>query len=377
MSKPRILIVDDDKSVVETLSYILEKNEFSVSTSQDGVSALEKVRYGDFNIAILDYKMPDMNGVVLAREIKRENKNIEVIILTGKATLESAIKAVKEDVFDYLIKPVNPEELIKAMQGALEKQRLVRKNQELIWELRKKNKELERVNKFKSGLISMISHDLSSPISSLKGFNESFLKGFLGELTPKQRKVIETENKAIDTMMDLINGLLDMQQIEAGKLKMNKKPCSIVKDVIEPLLERFSVHAREKNIDLRLKCDKSIPKVNIDPSKISQVVQNILQNAIKFTPDEGWVEVRVKDVDEKNIEVNVQDSGRGIPPHELNSIFEVFYTKNDMEFSPAGRGLGLSICKEIIKAHNGMIWAESSGLNQGSTFIFVLPKNGE
>ncbi len=368
----RILVVDDEESIRTMLSYILEEEGLIVDTVHNGIKALEKIKYVEYHVAILDYKLPDTNGVDLAREIKRENKNIEVIILTGRATIESAIKAVKENVFDYLLKPVKPENLIKVIEGALEKQHLIKKNQELIWELRKKNKELERLNAFKGNLISMISHDLRSPISSLKGFNESFLQGFLGEITPQQRDIIETENRVIETMMELINSLLDMQQLESGNLIMKKKQCCIVKDVIEPVIERISVLAKEKKIKLSTDFEKDIPKVLADPPKMAQVVQNILQNALKFTPEGGSVKVKAQKNDDGNIEVSVRDSGKGIPSNELNTIFEAFYSMDNTKSNLPGRGLGLAICREIIKAHDGMIWAESAGEGKGSRFIFVV-----
>ncbi len=376
--KENVLIVDDDESIRTTLSYILEDKGFSVDTVRDGTMALEKICYKEYSLALLDYKLPDTDGVSLAKKIKREARNIEVIILTGKATMESAIDAVKEDIFDYLLKPVDPDELIKVIGEALDKQRLIKKNQELMWELKKKNREMEKLNKFKSGLISMLSHDLRSPMSSLKGFNESFLQGFLGDLSPRQKEVIQTENRVLDSMMELINSLLDMEQIEAGQLRMNKKPCFIIKDVMDPVLERLGILADKKNIDIRVNCGKSLPEIEIDPNRISQVLQNILQNALKFTPENGYIDVSVSEISEGGkIEVRVKDSGKGIASHELNSIFDSFYTQ-DGETEPysAGRGLGLTICKEIIKAHDGVIWAESDGENKGSSFIFILPVNG-
>ncbi|MGM0567614.1 MAG: response regulator [Elusimicrobiota bacterium] len=366
----KILITDDDASIRTTLQFILERKGYYVDTADNGNEAYDKIKYADVDVAVLDYKLPDTDGVKLSRKIKEENSEIEIIILTGKASLESAIKAVKEDVFDYLLKPVNPDELIKVIEDALRKKRLIRENRELIWELKKKNKELERLNKFKSGLISMLSHDLRSPISSLKGFNESFLQGFLGDLTEKQKNVIKTENKVIDTMMELINSLLDIQQLESGKLKMNMKSSSMVDDVVKPVLERISIVAEDKNIEINLNTEE-VPDINIDPNRISQVFQNLLQNAIKFTPEGGKIDVRVKNSD-LGVELSVEDCGVGIERKELNTIFEAFYTKSGFA---QGRGIGLTISKEIIKAHGGMIWAESEGRNKGSKFVFVIPED--
>lgn len=372
--KVRILIVDDDESIRKTLTFILLDRNFDVETAENGENALKKVGVQFFNIAIVDYGLPDTDGVRLGKNIKRISIETEVIILTGMASLESAISAVKENIYDYLTKPVNPDKLIGVINSALEKQRLILENKMLFWELKMSNKKLERLNKFKDGVISMISHDLRSPISSLKGFNYSLLGGYCGELTEEQKKVIEIEDETINTMMELINNLLDMRQIEAGELKMKKEPVDMVK-TIEPVIRILAPQINEKKLDVNVNCEENLPLVDMDAGRISQVVRNLLQNAIKFTPKEGRVEINLTKTENQQIELQVKDTGKGIQKEFLDTIFEVFYTEDDSSKvrEKTGRGLGLAICKEIMRAHAGLIWAESEGLGFGSTFTVVLP----
>ncbi len=372
--KVRILIVDDDESIRKTLTFILLDRNFDVETAENGENALKKVGVQFFNIAIVDYGLPDTDGVRLGKNIKRISIETEVIILTGMASLESAISAVKENIYDYLTKPVNPDKLIGVINSALEKQRLILENKMLFWELKMSNKKLERLNKFKDGVISMISHDLRSPISSLKGFNYSLLGGYCGELTEEQKKVIEIEDETINTMMELINNLLDMRQIEAGELKMKKEPVDMVK-TIEPVIRILAPQINEKKLDVNVNCEENLPLVDMDAGRISQVVRNLLQNAIKFTPKEGRIEINLTKTENQQIELQVKDTGKGIQKEFLDTIFEVFYTEDDSSKvrEKTGRGLGLAICKEITKAHSGLIWAESEGLGKGSAFIVVLP----
>lgn len=371
----KILIADDDASIRTTLEFILQDNGYLVDTASTGIEAISKSSSEFYNVAILDYKLPDMDGVVLGKNIKETNNDTEVIILTGRATLESALKAIKEDIYDYLTKPIDPDKLIEVIASAVAKQRLILENKRLLWELRKSNKELERINSFKDGLISMISHDLRSPISSLKGFNYSLLNGYAGELSEQQKEIINTENDAIETMMELINNLLDIRQIEAGQLQMKQEIADIKLNVIDPVIKRLQPQLREKSIKINIEAEDDIPKIDIDIARIAQVIQNLVQNAIKFSKVNTQIIICIKKALKGSIEILVKDEGKGIVREELKSIFEVFYTNDDTKRTrtKSGRGLGLAICKEIIKAHNGWIWAESDGSDKGSTFVVTLP----
>jgi signal transduction histidine kinase len=375
--KIKILIADDDESIRTTLEFILLDNNFNVVSVHNGAEALVEMENHFFNIAILDYNLPDTDGLTLSKKLKNANNDAEVIILTGQATLESAINAVKENIYDYLTKPVDPEKLIEVINSALEKQRLILENKRLLWELKKSNKEMERLINFKDGLISMISHDLRSPISSLKGFNYSLLEGYAGELTEKQKEIIHTENKAIEVMMELINNLLDIRQIEAGELIMKKELTDVKENIVEPVVNILKPQAAEKNIAIEMNFNDSESNVVADYARIAQVLQNLIQNALKFTPKNGRITVNMSKIKNDQIELRVSDTGKGILKESLASIFDAFYTTGEngdgILRDKAGRGLGLSICKEIVKAHDGAIWAESDGPGTGSTFVFVLP----
>ncbi len=370
-----ILIVDDDKSIRTTLKFILTDNDYNVKEVGTGEKGLEKIENNFFNIAILDYRLPDTNGIELARQLKEKSDKTEVLILTGKASLESAIEAVKEDIYDYLTKPVEPEKLIDAIESALEKQFLVMENKRLMENLKKSNEKYRRLNKFKDGIISMISHDLRSPISSIRGFHKSLLAGHTGELNDMQKEIIETEEEAIDSMMELINNILDMRQIEAGEFKVDKELTDLKEEIINSLVKRLAPQIKERNFDLTVNYDTDIAEVSIDGGRIRQVVQNLLQNAFKFTPKGGNITITVTSPKDNIIQVSIKDTGKGMNTETLDTIFEAFYTQDSekREASKKGRGLGLSICKEIINAHDGKIWAESEGEGKGSDFKFNLP----
>lgn len=373
--KVKILLVSNDENLEKDLIPVLQENNYIIENADSGEKALKKVNEQFFNIIITEYRLIDMDGLTLGKNIKELAFDTEIIIITSKATLASAIMAVKENIYEYLTKPVNPYELIDIINGALKKQRLILENNMLLWELKMSNKKLERLNKFKDGLISMISHDLRSPISSFKGFNYALLQERAGKLTKKQKEIIKTENETIDAMIELINNLLDIRQIEAGELKMKKQLCNMNNSAIAPVVKRLMPQMDQKKIELTVNCERNMPEVKIDVGRMAQVVQNLLQNAVKFTPRGGRIEVNLLEADNQQVELQVKDTGKGIPEELLNSIFEVFYTMDDtnIERAKTSRGLGLAICREIIKAHNGLIWAESEGPGKGSTFIVMLP----
>ncbi|MGM0441310.1 MAG: ATP-binding protein [Elusimicrobiota bacterium] len=373
--KIKVLVVDDEQTIRITLQFILEDNDYIVEVAADGREALEKIDEQFFNIAVLDYRLPDIDGIELARKVKEKSEETEILILTGNASLESAIEAVKEDIYEYLTKPIEPEELIDVIESATEKQFLIMENKRLMENLKKSNEKYRRLNKFKDGIISMISHDLRSPISSIRGFHKSLLAGHTGELTDMQKEIVETEEEAVDSMMELINNILDMRQIEAGEFNVEREPTDFEEDVINALVKRLAPQIEERDLNLEVNYSADIKKVEIDGGRIRQVVQNLLQNAFKFTPKGGDITINVTQPEEDYIRVSVEDTGKGMNKETLNTIFEAFYTRDDekREKNKKGRGLGLSICKEIVNAHGGRIWAESEGEGEGSSFKFDLP----
>lgn len=373
----KILIADDEEKIRTTLEFILQDQNFKVEAMGSGEEALEKANEQFFNVAVLDYRLPDIDGILVGKNIKAINSDTEIVILTGQASLESAIKAVEEDFYDYLTKPVDVDKLIKVINGALEKQSLILENRNLFRELKKSNEQLEKLNMFKDGLISMISHDLRSPISSLKGFNYALMEGYVGELTGEQKEVIKRENDAIEMVMELTNNLLDMRQIEAGELQMKKEFTDMERDVIKPVMEKLDPQIIKKKLNVNVVCEENLPKVKLDAGRIFHVAQNLVQNAIKFTPENRSIGLNLLKAMGNQVELRVSDTGKGIPEKFLNSIFDVFYADYNGTGEKTGRGMGLAISKEIVKAHNGSIWAESEGVGKGSTFIVILPVDDE
>jgi len=219
-------------------------------------------------------------------------------------------------------------------------------------------------------VLSIASHDLKSPIAAVESYLQVILGGYAGEITEKQRPMLLRSSERLKLLLKLIDNVLDISRIDTRELKM--VPTSLPK-IVESALEIMQPLAQEKGVQLKSKVPEDLPMVAAAPNQIQQVIANLLGNAVKFTPREGKINLNVHDEDSR-ILVEVMDTGIGISHEELPKIFDDFYRGNEAE--TAGAGLGLSIAKRIIEAHNGKIWVESpypeSGV--GSKFSFTLPK---
>jgi signal transduction histidine kinase len=238
-------------------------------------------------------------------------------------------------------------------------------------ELVKRTIELERSNEQKNEFIGMAAHDLRNPLQVITGYSRLLLRDAFGALTVKQRETISTISRNSDFMLKLITDLLHISSIEAGKLQLDLQPADIV-ELIRKNVQFNRLLAQQKEIDVRLSCDEEQLTLLIDTPKIENVLNNLLQNAIKFSHPRTVVTVGLKRTD-RAAEISVHDEGLGIPAAEMDRLFKPF---EKMSVRSTGgepsTGLGLAIAKRIVVGHQGVIWAESEP-GAGSTFYVQLP----
>jgi len=232
------------------------------------------------------------------------------------------------------------------------------------------NQELSRLNSMKSKFLSMVVHDLRTPLTTIQGFSQILARG----MDPRRREFVQHIQTATERMNSLMSDLTDLAVIEAGRLKMSMQPfdfCAMVRE----LLAGSALVAREKGVELSVaEMPESVWVVG-DRLRLSQVLQNLVNNAVKFTPAGGKVWVRMR-VEADRLLVQVRDTGPGIHPSERKAIFEKFYQSahlKDEKVKRQGWGLGLSIASEVVGAHRGTIGVESPGLGKGATFYFKIP----
>jgi len=249
--------------------------------------------------------------------------------------------------------------------------------EEKTGELKRASVSIAKLEEEKSRFLRFIgvaAHDLKAPLTAIQGFLWVILGGFAGEISEKQKNMLERSTHRITELLTLISDLLDIPRIETGQIVQEMKEISL-RQVIRNSIEGQSNLAKEKGIKLKVRIPEELPHIRGSTARLQQVITNLVNNAINYTP-EGMVTVRVQEQD-RDLLVEVIDTGIGVPPADLPRLFEDFFRASNV--GTKGTGLGLSISRRIVEAHGGRIWVESPcpSTNRGSKFSFTLPKPGK
>ncbi|MDP2812443.1 MAG: HAMP domain-containing sensor histidine kinase, partial [bacterium] len=243
-------------------------------------------------------------------------------------------------------------------------------------DLQDANMRLRELDKAKSEFLSIASHQLRTPISALKGYLSMMLDGDYGKLPDNIKQVIANLFESASRLARLINIFLNVSRIESGRFKLEKKPLQI-NELIDSVLLELANQAQQKGLKLEYKkAKKAPPIISADGDKLREVILNLVDNSIKYTPT-GKIEILLEH-DDKELIFKVKDTGIGIDPDEAKTLFRKFVRGSGVaQIHTGGSGLGLFIAQKIIKEHGGNIWVESEGKGKGSTFQFVLPIDDE
>ncbi len=362
----KILVVDDDDNLRETLSELLELEGYDVYQAGSAKECMVLVSNDFFNIILMDYNLVDGTGLEVVNKIRLFNTESQIIMITAHASLNTVVKAIQESVYDFLIKPVDFDYLKRTIKMALEKFYLEQSNRELLEQLKVSNANLSHLNAMKSKFFSIVSHDLSNSMMALN-MSYEMLQKTIHNPDEDQKKKMGYMSQSIGQIFLLVKDLVDWAAVEKGKLRLEKKPFDLTSS-IHSACEVLKEKARLKEILMSFEGDEAL-NVFGDEKRIRQVISNIIENAIRHTPQNGKITVTVVKNDDKNAKVIVKDTGDGIEPELTQELFKSFYQKGQ-----GGRlGLGLSIAQDIVINHDGKIWAQSEGLGKGAAFCFTLP----
>lgn len=235
-----------------------------------------------------------------------------------------------------------------------------------------KERQKQEVDQLKDNFLSMVSHELWSPLTTVQGYVTFIKEGKAGPISRKQREFLEITNEEIDDLSTLIGELVDISRIESGKFEV-KLDCLDIENVESRTVDFFRQALEKKNISLKNEIPRHLPYVLADRKRIGQVFTNLLGNAVKFTPENGTISISARE-NGKIVEFSITDNGIGIPEDKIDKIFDKFYqvdSTNERQYN--GCGLGLAITKNIIELHKGKIWVESK-IGLGSKFSFALQK---
>jgi len=238
--------------------------------------------------------------------------------------------------------------------------------------LQEEIEERKRAEKTLADFTAMVVHDLRSPLSNVVSIAESLQDGLFGQVNEQQNKWLWKIETNCKSLIELVSEFLDLSKIEAGHIQLVKKPVDL-KALIQEILVEHSIQADKRRISLRNKIDRELPTIRLDPRRFNQVLSNLLSNALKFSDDGGDIEVGAGHGSGDEVNVWVKDTGIGIAGDEIGQIFEKYrQVSSGRNSGHKGTGLGLVICKKIVEAHGGRIWAESEE-GKGATFFFTLP----
>ncbi len=316
-------------------------------------------------LVLLDLNLPDSRGSETFRKVLDAAPNVPVVVLSGQDDEALAMKAVHQGVQDYLVKgDLSSKQLERAMRYAVERQAL-----QLSLEIARKQ-QLE----FKNQFLSHVSHELRTPLTCIHQYVTLLLDGLAGPMAAEQSDHLRTVLKSVNQLHAMIRDLLEATRAESGKLRIEPR-CVAIAELIQQAVAMMQPTAQAGHVGLETAVDHRVPLVYADPDRILEVLINLSDNAIKFTPAEGSVIVKacMVDADPNSVYVSVTDTGRGISPEAQSLIFERLYQDPDsIDNNRSGLGLGLFICRELVRLHLGRIWVASEP-GQGTTFTFTLP----
>ncbi len=472
---PRILVVDDEARIREGCRLVLSELGFEVDLASDGAQGLQMIEERHFDIILLDLMMPTISGFDVLSRVRDLHPDTVIIVITGYATIEHSIEAMKKGAFDFIPKPFDPEQLRAVVAKAIkytralqdiadtrsrlkmvvdrltdgvmttdDRKRIVLANpaflhlmghhgesvightvsecianetllqmidqalsmplatyreitKELVWEGKEEKilgvkcspfrgrtgrnlgtitvlhdiTALKKIDQMKSDFVSMVSHEIRNPMNSLLMQIKIILDGLAGDVTDKQREILERASGKILNLTAMVSELLDLARIESGLITHEKEAV----DIYALLAEQVVFHeagAKEKGMEICLESLGDIPVIPADRRGLEEVFTNLITNAVKYSPAGGKITVTVE-AENEYLTVAVRDTGFGIPEEDLDRIFDRFYRVKDRSTREIhGTGLGLAIVKSIVEVHHGLIKVESRP-GEGSTFTVILP----
>ena len=473
---PTILVIDDEARIRDACVLVLSDKGFDVSAAPDGQKGLQMIKEKHYDIVLVDLMMPNISGFDVVTEVRSHHPDTVVIVITGYATLEHSIEAMKKGAFDFIPKPFTPDQLravvdkslryTTALQDITESKSrlrvmvnrltegvmttdakklivqanpafmhmlgyhgedvigrhvdqfisdekllsaidqalvmpansfaeitheivLVENGEEKYFSARctpfrgRLNENigtitvlhditaLKKMDQMKSDFVSMVSHEIRSPMNSLLMQLKIILDGLAGDVTAKQQEILQRASQKILNLNNLVSELLDLARIESGLIAHEKEQVDMTA-LLADQQTFHSAYAREKNITIGLNCPAAMPPLLANRQNIEEIFANLITNAIKYSPVGGSITIRA--LEEQNyLKTEVSDTGFGISQEDLEKIFVRFYRVKDANTREIhGTGLGLSIVKSIVESHHGNI-SVASELGKGTTFTVLLP----
>jgi signal transduction histidine kinase len=387
LKEARLLVVDDEESLRITTAAIFEKEGYIVDTASSGDEAMDLMCKSDYDLVLTDLHMEGGDGLSVLNRIRQQAPLTISVVLTGFASVESAIAALQEGAYDYLIKPCDIETMKHTIRRGVEHRRLMLAEQkarsdlqqlnldleqrieERTGELRRLNMELADANRAKDVFLATLSHELRTPLTPVVGWIKLLRSGTLDEKSVAQALDAIERNAWLQSR--LIDDLLDTSRIATGKLHFEPKPTDL-NVAVKAAVDTVRTSAAARNLELTVSLHPASLIVLGEPVRLQQIAWNIVSNAIKFTDPGGKVTVTTG-FDGTEAYVTVTDSGIGIEPEFLPHVFDRFrQADGSTSRRHGGLGLGLAIADALAKMHGGWLEAQSQGVGHGAAFTLKV-----
>ena len=366
LANAKILIVDENLPTRRAISSILSRQGFQVFEAESGEEALALALREDPELVLLDVCLQGMDGFETCQRFKETPKinQIPIIFLTSEAEMKSILKGFSAGGSDYITKPFNPIEALARISTHVQVQLLNKSQQKLI-------DALAKANDARTKMIGVTSHDLRGPLASITEFTRLMMNGTIGNFNDAQKELISTLHQSTDSMLGLVNNLLDVSMIETGEIQLNLEPVNL-EELINACIRMSSVQGDKKQIEIGYTNHGLLRALECDPRQIRRLIDNLVGNAIKYSPRNSKTTISTLQQGE-HVTICVEDEGPGIPENEMHNLFKEYGTTS---VKPTGdeisTGLGLSICKKIVEHHKGTIRAENRE-SGGMRFRIELP----
>jgi len=359
-NQSRVLIIDDEEVILDSCTRILKGGAYKLATAMNGSLGLDLVKEFQPDLVYVDLKMPGISGIEVIEKIRDADPTIVVIVITGFATVSSAVEAMKNGAYDFLPKPFTPDEFRLITQRGLDKRRLILETIQL-----RREKEMLREQ-----FAAIVSHELKAPLGAVQQNLFVLISELSNQLTEDQKARFARMQANLTDLINLILTWLRVLSVDVMKIRENFKPIPI-SAIISKATESVLPNANRKDIEIISSVKEPLPLVNGDEGTLVETIVNILGNAVKYSRTGSQIIIKAEEI-ENDIMISVADTGIGIPKEDLPFIFNDFYTGKDGQKIEKSTGLGLAIARRIIEAHNGSVSVESE-FGKGSTFEIRIP----
>jgi two-component system sensor histidine kinase/response regulator len=377
-TKGRLLVIDDEEGIREGCRRVLGPEGYEVVLAGTLAEGRRAIEADAFDMILLDVMMPDGKGIDLLEPIRQRDPACVAAIITGYATVELAVQAMKQGAYDFISKPFSADLLLLTVERGMERRRLAQEARRLgeveaeAAELTRTKEEMERLDKFKSAFMLTVAHELRAPVAGAQSLLRTMMRGMAGDLTEEQHHILDRVEIRHRELMDLINDLLALAE---SKTAAPERPVTAVDAgaALAKVVDRFRDEAQAAGVSLAYEPSGNAALVKATPDGLETVFVNLIGNAVKYTPKGGRVVVGLSP-GPQTVRVSVADTGIGIDPAAMSRLGEEFYRAENAKSSGIpGTGLGLAIVRQHLDRWGAGLDVQSTP-GKGSTFTVDLPR---